>query len=171
MTAIKILGAVMILMGCGGYGFSLSASHRHEERVLRQLLMALDYMQCELQYHMTPLPDLCAQVGHDSKNQVGKLFAALALELERNITPDVGSCMDAALLCVPDLPKRVIDAFRLLGASLGRFDAQGQIQGMESVRSFCRSELEEMAVNRDSRLRSYQTLGLCAGAALAILFV
>ena len=168
---MKMFGAILILIGCGGYGFALSAAHRHEERVLRQLLTALDYMQCELQYHMTPLPDLCAQVGRDNKNKVGQLFMALSHELERNITPDVCSCMDAALLCVPDLPRRVVDAFGLLGSSLGRFDAQGQIRGMESVRSFCRSELEGLALNRDSRLRSYQTLGICTGAALAILFV
>ena len=33
------------------------------------------------------------------------------------------------------------------------------------------AELEQMAEGRDTRLRSYQTLGLCAGAALAILLV
>ena len=32
-------------------------------------------------------------------------------------------------------------------------------------------ELEVMGRNQEERLRSYQTLGLCAGAALAILFV
>ena len=55
--------------------------------------------------------------------------------------------------------------------SMGRFDVKGQIQGLEAVRSYCRGELENMAVNREARLRSYQTLGLCTGAALAILFV
>ena len=58
-----------------------------------------------------------------------------------------------------------------LGASLGRFDLQGQLQGIESVRAQCRKDLAELEDNRDQRLRSYQTLGLCAGCALAILFL
>lgn len=171
MMVLKVLGALLIVAGCGGYGFVMTAAHRMEEQALRQLLAALDYMQCELQYHMTPLPDLCRQAGQNSKNRIGRLLLSLSEELERNISPDVSSCMDAALQTVPDLPKKATDAFRILGTSLGRFDAQGQIQGLESVRRFCRSELDGLAVNRDSRLRSYQTLGLCTGAALAILFV
>ena len=54
---------------------------------------------------------------------------------------------------------------------IGRFDLEGQLQGLESVRVYCRDQLDNLAKDRDVRLRSYQTLGLCAGAALAILFV
>ena len=42
---------------------------------------------------------------------------------------------------------------------------------MEIVRNYCDRELESLGKNGEERLRSYQTLGLCAGAALAILFV
>jgi hypothetical protein len=59
----------------------------------------------------------------------------------------------------------------MLGTSLGRYDLQGQLNGIESVRIRCRSDLEELERNRDVRLRSYQRLGLCAGCALAILFL
>ena len=57
------------------------------------------------------------------------------------------------------------------GAYLGRFDLPGQKQGLEEVREACRMELEALGKNRETRLRSYGTLGLCAGAALAILFL
>ena len=70
-----------------------------------------------------------------------------------------------------ELPKRVREGFRLLGQNLGRFDLQGQLKGMETVRNYCDLELESLGKNREERMRSYQTLGLCAGAALAILFV
>ena len=58
-----------------------------------------------------------------------------------------------------------------MGSSLGRFDLDGQLLGLEAVRVYCQEQLSEMSKDRDVRLRSYQTLGLCAGAALAILFV
>lgn len=168
---IKLLGAFLIILGCGYFGFSITAACKREETALRQLIGALDFMQCELQYRMTPLPDLCGQAGIENRNLIGKFLLVLSEELESQISPDVSSCVHAALTCVPELPKHVVKAFEIMGVSLGRFDAEGQIRGLEAVRTYCRSELDAMAVNRDARLRSYQTLGLCMGAALAILFV
>ena len=167
----KMIGAVMIIAGCGGFGFTVTAAFKREETALRQLIAALDYMQCELQYRLTPLPDLCRQASEESKNIIGKFLYQLANELDSQISPDVPSCVRAALACSGNLPERIVKALELLGTTLGRFDAEGQVHGMEAVRSYCRGELEVMAENRESRLRSYQTLGLCAGAALVILFI
>ena len=58
-----------------------------------------------------------------------------------------------------------------LGDHLGRFDLQGQINGLEHCREHCVSKLKLLSDNKEKRLRSYQTLGLCAGAAIAILLV
>ncbi len=167
----KMIGAMLIITGCGAFGFSLSAASRREETALRQLIASLDYMQCELQYRLTPLPDLCRLAGGEQKGMIGTFLRELSLELESQISPDVSSCVGAALGKSEKLPGRVISALKLLGSSLGRFDAQGQLKGLEHVRQFCREEVDKMAENREARLRSYQTLGLCAGAALAILFV
>lgn len=167
----KWIGAVLIILGCGMMGFSLSAAYRREERDLRELINALEFMSRELQYHMTPLPDLCRRTGADRAGCIGKLFLKLANELDSQITPDVQSCMAMAAATVGQLPRRVQEAICILGTSLGRFDLEGQLQGLESVRIFCRTELETMSAGRDLRLRSYQTLGLCAGAAIAILLV
>ena len=168
---LKVIGSMLIIAGCGGFGFSVAAGFRREETALRQLIGALDYMQCELQYRMTPLPDLCRQAGREHPNQIGSILAELSTAMESQLSPEVSACVDGILRKHTSLPKRAARAFGLLGSTLGRFDAEGQLQGLETVRAFCRGELEEMAHNRDNRLRSYQTLGLCTGAALAILFV
>ena len=168
---LKLLGAIFITFGCGLFGFSLSHGWRREENILRQLISTLDYMQCELQYRLTPLPDLCRQAATQSQGKIATFFSFLAEELERQLLPDVSDCMKVSLQQVSDLPKRVVKALEMLGSSLGRFDSEGQISSLESVRAYCRGELEEMVANRDGRLRCYQTLGVCTGAALAILFV
>ena len=167
----KLIGAFLIIFSCGGFGFAIAASYRREETSLRQMIGALDFMQCELQFRLTPLPELCRQAGLEQHGQVGDFLSGLAAELDSQIAPDVSSCMAAAFAKTPSLSPRIRKGFELLGTSLGRFDTEGQIVGLESVRSYCRRELDSMAHNRDSRLRSYQTLGICAGAAIAILFV
>lgn len=166
----KWIGAVLVIAGCGTVGVSMAWAHKREERLLRNLKGAIDFMAWELQYRLTPLPELCRLVGAEQKNPVGQTFLRLSRELESQILPDVSYCMNNTLL-EGDLPKRLTEGFRLLGQNLGRFDLQGQLNGMEIVRNYCDRELESLGKNREERLRSYQTLGLCAGAALAILFV
>ena len=167
----KLIGAALIIAGCGGVGFSMAASHRREEKALRQLIRALDYMGCELQYRLTPLPELCRYAASESGGAVSQVLVQLASELEAQVAPDAGSCMNAVLSKTSGLPPRTRKNFQLLGVSLGQFDLQGQLTGLEAARKQCRRELDELSKNRDVRLRSYQTLGLCAGSALAILFL
>ena len=167
----KWVGALLIVSGCGACGFAMAASYRREEKTLRQLISALDYMACELQYRLTPLPELCCKAAEENGGIVGSVLERLSRELEKQMQPDVESCVRTALEAEESLPGKVRKAFEMLGLSLGRFDLDGQLKGLESVRSFCRGEVDSLASGRESRIRSYQTLGLCTGAALAILFI
>ena len=83
---------------------------------------------------------------------------------------DIAGCINA-LLGTVDLPRRVRKNVRQLGASLGRFDLEGQLQGLEAVRQQCCADLKELEENREQRLRCYQTLTVCTGTALAILLI
>lgn len=169
--SIKLIGAALIIAGCGGVGFSMAANHRREENALRQLIGALDYMGCELQYHLTPLPDLCRSAAVQSGGCVRDVLLCLAVELENQIAPDAAACMNAAISKTARLPRQVRKNLESLGALLGRFDLEGQLKGIDAARHQCRRDLDELSTNRDVRLRSYQTLGLCAGSALAVLFL
>lgn len=166
----KWIGAMLVIAGCGAVGFSVASNHRKTEAGLRHLKEALAYMESELSYRLTPLPDLCRLAGSEMKGMIGRAFLQFAGELDSQISPNVSACVNG-MLCRIELPGAVQEGFRQLGTSMGRFDLEGQLKGLELVQEYCDRELEKMSQNRDERLRSYQTLGLCAGAALAILFV
>lgn len=167
----KMLGAAMILAACGGMGFSLVAAHRQKENMLQQLIAAARLMICELQYRQTALPQLMTLCARETTGAISQIFSAMAEELERQIAPDASCCMAAVLEMMPKLPSIIREKLQLLGSSLGRFDLQGQLSGLETVAQMCQRDLDGLTLNRDARLRSYMTLGLCAGAALVILFV
>ena len=167
----KFIGAVFVIAGCGGFGFLMVLTHRKKEEMLRQLLETINFMECQLQYQMTPLPLLCSMASKRSSGCVKTLLGELSKELNHQVSPDVSSCMAAALCAVPELPSKIRQLFQELGKTLGTFDLPGQLKGFEGLRLNCSSELSAMQKNRDVRLRSYQTLGLCAGAALAVLFI
>lgn len=167
----KLIGAIMILAVCGGLGFSMAAAHRQKENMLQQIVAAAKLMICELQYRQTALPKLMAICARETGGAISQIFSAMALELERQIAPDASCCMAAVLEAVPKIPPLVLEKLKLLGSSLGRFDLQGQISGLETVAQLCQRDLDGLTMNRDARLRSYMTLGLCAGAALVIILI
>lgn len=170
--SLKWIGAVLVIVGCGGFGFSLAAAHRRETRLLRELRRGLQFMRNELQYRLTPLPELCRKTGKETGGLLRQIFWNLAQELDSRTLPDVGDCMASALgSCREPLPGSLRKLLLRLGRSLGRFDLDGQIRGLEAIDTACGDELKLLEKNRDIRLRNYQTLGLCAGVALVILFL
>ena len=169
--AIKWIGAIFVLAACGGFGFQIAAAQRKEVRTLRQLIRILDFAECELQYRLTPLPELCRKASQECSGPLNALFLCLCKELEEQISPNVSSCMRASIAFTEQLPKQTAEVLALLGESLGKFDLNGQLRGLASVRAECNRRLDALAENQDVRLRSYKTLGLCAGAALVILFI
>ncbi len=168
---MKLLGAVLIIVGCGGIGFSMCHTHRRLEQALEQLMRSLDWMVWELNCRMPPLNALCRGAAQVSKGSVRRVLDKLAQELDAQVTPDASSCMTAALAKVPNLPPQLTEHFQNLGTSLGHFDLQGQIAALESASMLCRRDLDELGRNRQLRLRNYQTLGICTGVALVILFL
>ena len=168
---MKIFGVILIVVGCGSVGFQIAANYKREEKTLQQLLRILEHMECELQYRLTPLPELCRQVGKMFKQMPGRVFTDLAAEMESQISPDVSCCMAAVLHKSRDIPPITKGVLTDLGTSIGKYDLNGQLKGLNSASAACKRNLEALGNDRDSRLRSYQTLGLCAGAALAILLI
>ena len=102
---------------------------------------------------------------------IQEIFFSLATELESQIAPDPERCMASVLGRSKDLEEVVSEALMELGSNLGKFDLEGQLLGLNQTKAFCKDRLNELTQNKTQRLRSYQTLGLCAGAAIVILFV
>lgn len=167
----KWFGAVLILVSCGGFGAGIAAGYRRTERLLRQLLNILENVESELQFHRISLPELTSKAAGESCGILRDVFLNLTRELEWQLQPDACGCMYAAIERCHDLPATLRRPLVQLGQSLGCFDLDGQLRGLESAGEACRWEIARLEKNRDVRLRSYQTLGLCAGAALVILFL
>ena len=168
---LRLIGAALIIAACGGAGSYMGIQYHREIVVLRQFQQTLEYMQQEMAYHLSPLPELCRGAAARSSGSLRKFWEQTAMEMESQIAPDAVSCMDAAANKVTSLPKYTAQALGMLGKILGCFDLEGQQKAMQPVHQFCEDKLAELEENKTQRIRNYQTLGLCAGAALAILFI
>lgn len=147
----------------------MAMSHRRETGALRQLVRIMEMMICELECRLTPLPQLCRVGAEHAKGAIKTFFLALAKAMDEQVSPDVGICTIAALKETNGLPNYAAAQLQALGQTLGRFDLHGQLTSLEQCRQSCLGQLEVLEHQQPQRLRSYQTLGFCAGAALAIL--
>lgn len=168
---IRWIGAILIVAGCGSFGLFYASSHRRAVLLLRQLICSIEYMERELKYRQLPIPDLLRQTAAISNNGTNTILGELALELDKQTAPDIVVCMENVLNQHSNLPKQVVEAFILLGNGMGHFNLDGQLESLQNVRNECQVALLDMSHNQDVRLRNYQTLALCAGAAVVILLI
>ena len=169
--SIKLWGAVFLLIGCSWIGFQFTRSYLHHEKLLRQLIRSLQYMKCELPYRLTPLPELCTQLSGQCNGILKRYFKMLSCELENQAAPNVEKCSDHAVAKLSPVPANQVKLLKQFGACIGQFNLSGQLQSIDAFLQNCQKRLQFSESNRPARVRNYQTLALCAGAALVILFM
>lgn len=168
---IRIIGAVLVVLGCAGFGVSTAVNFRREEQILKHLLQALEFMECELQYRLSSLPELCIGAAENAGGIVSKILLRFSDELTTRRYNDPAVCMDKLLAEFSAAPNSAKKILRQFGKSVGKFDLEGQLKGLKFVKTQCMDMLSSFSKDADVRIRNYQTLGLCAGVALAILLI
>ena len=160
----------MIMAGCGGIGFSRSIFYKKEIQSMCDFIRLLDVMESELAFRQTPLPELCKMASCYCKSYE-KVFCSFSNALESQIAPNPSACMEVVLAgfsALPESGRRCLQAF---GECIGLFDLKGQLLQLQALREQCGKQLMELEANKDVKLRTYRILGICAGAALAVLLV
>jgi stage III sporulation protein AB len=168
---IKWIGSVLIVAGFGGFGVSVCGRFRKERQLLQSMLSLISFLECQLRYQLTPLPDLCRQAGHACGGILEEVLLNFSRELDWQSSPDTESCMVEAIRKSRCLPRRIKALLCRMGTSMGRFDLPGQLQEFEQLRKICEQDLKQLSETLEPRVRTYRTVSLCAGAAAAILLI
>ena len=169
--SIRIFGAILIIASCGGFGFLIAANQKRETKILQDLIASLEFMECEMIYRLTPLPELCRMTASGAKGIIKTIFMQLAEELENQVSPNAEACMSTVIKSIKDIPKLTKEALETFSGTLGCFDLEGQVKCIRNVRTEALHKLQKSRENQDTRLRSYQTLALCAGVAIVIIII
>lgn len=170
---VRMLGAAMVLCGSAFFGISAAVSLRRTIAQLKMLDTAFHLMDCELRFISPPLPRLLRTVAKDTAGPVSALFSNLAAILADPATKDPEAAMRLALERTKHLNLPAGTVFSLLefAQTLGRYDLSGQLSAVQSVRTRLSGQLENLLAEQKGRCRIYETLGICAGAAVVILIL
>ena len=169
---IRMLGAVCLAAGPVWLGMSAAAELAHRERALGALCAGLELMERELSFRLTPMPELLERLSRQADPPADGLFAGCREGLsslgERSLAElwKAGVRQPALLLEAEELA--LLDG---LGQVLGSYDGEGQLAALAQTCAALERALAEARSERKRMGRVYQTLGLAAGAFLAILLV
>lgn len=171
---LKTVGALLVVLGTSIVGFGFAAGVRRQARQLAALIASLDYLKSEITYRRTPLSQLfpllaaCAE-----ESAVAEFWRACEKELRKSRTTGVQAAFRAALGSARGLalPVTAVQTLMTLGASLGQFNLEGQARALALARERLAWSLQKLEQGRAARCRSYATIGVCAGMAVAVILL
>ena len=168
---LRLLGAALLVAGCGGLGFSAAGGLARRVRVLRALVGALEGLERELSFRLPPTPELLERAA-ESPPPVGELFARCRAKLDGLGERPLSQLWREAVAETPlELEEPERRALEELGDVLGRYDGEGQRAALARTRAELSRALGLAREKQEKQGRMYQVLGLTAGAFLAILLL
>lgn len=166
---VKIVGILLVILGASGTGFSMAFSVRQTVSVVQQLVSALEQMKNEISFRRTPLPELMGLLEAQSRGPVSEFFGRMAAELSQRQARSVDAIVRTQAAAIRAFSPPVRQILVQLGGGLGQYDAEGQLRSIDLALLRLRGLLEQYRADQQSRIRSYCTLGICGGLAIAIL--
>lgn len=167
----RLCGAFLLIAGCGGIGLLMVHRRQKDLILLRQMDRFIENITCDLQYHMTALPQLLRNAESELSGELRQLIQCYVQELESQIAPNAACCMEVAFSRCSQLPPNIKAVLQEIGNSFGKFDLQGQVRCLEAAQLYCKKEL----AHREDRLPDYtrccRAYSLGAGVILALIFI
>lgn len=170
---LKILGMIFVVASSAAVGFGFAAGVRAQAVQLQQLISALEYMKNEISYRLTPLPELFSLLSSPEGKPISTFFACCAQSMQQSPAASVQGVFLDAMQKTPQLalPQAARQTLLELSLSLGKFDTAGQMSAITLASDRLRQQLQALEARRLERCRSYETIGVCAGLALAVILL
>ena len=170
---LKLLGAALVTVSASLVGFGFARGVRRQCAQLEGLLWALDFMQAELSARLTPLPQLFSMLASCRQRDVAAFFEAAGRALSVPPGCTVPVSFKRGFQASPGLSpgQDTVQALYGLAQGLGRFDLESQLGAIERAKGSITSVLLQLQAQKRARCRSYETIGICAGLALAVILL
>lgn len=160
---LKVIGAALVMAGTVGLGWR--GVERLGERVeaLRGLQGAVAYLEEELAFRFTPLPQLLEQLSQNRQGAVGAFFGNVRKKMERGDIPLRQGWRQAVEETLPMLKDEEQKTVAELGEVLGQYDAQTQVQTLKLTGERLAGSYMTAQEERSRLGKVYLALGVAGG--------
>lgn len=171
---IKLIGSIVIVGVATLFGFELSNRLRRRTKQIRYLKMALESLETEIVFAMTPLAEACIKVSVQLADQtVGSFFQKVGLRLskEESLVTDIWDHVLEKWRQETDLKDSEINILKQFGQTLGQQDLENQRKQIRLAISYFDQE-EKQALEGQQKYESmYKSLGLLAGVFIVLIML
>lgn len=166
---MKYIGLLFIVVSASSVGIQMAANLNRRCEMIRQFIYSLQVLRNEILVCGTYLPQAFALMAASVTTPLAEIYETIAKQMEKNrwLTPY-------------DVTREVVDGswdgeisrmILSLSQKLGKYDLQAQTAGIDAAAKEAEQYLQVLECEKRLKSRTYRTLGLCAGLAVAILLV
>jgi stage III sporulation protein AB len=169
---LKFIGAVCILGAAALFGFVQALHYARRPKQIRQMIAALQRMETEIVYALTPLPEALHTLSRQTAEPLSSLFR---LTSERLRSQSGLATREIWQQTVKDVWKRSSmkmpeqDIIQQLGTVLGLSDRNDQVKHLRLAVSQLQAEESDAREEQRRYEKMWKSLGLLIGALIVIL--
>ncbi|WLD92001.1 stage III sporulation protein SpoIIIAB [Alkalihalobacillus sp. AL-G] len=170
---MKVIGAVCIILATTWIGFEWAKRLQDRPRQLRQLKVALQSLEAEIVYGLTPLNEACSRLSTQLKPPLSWFFVRFSEQLQSGRT-SVQEAWEESLVIIRKhsaLQKGEIEILKQFGAMLGRHDREHQQKQIKLAIVHLEREESEAVEIQHKYETMIKSLGFLSGLLIVILLI
>ncbi len=171
---LKLLGAFLIISGCGFFGFKKARFYRERTELFRFLQNGLTLLEAEINYGVTPLPLALKRIEQRVNPICQPLFgrAAVLLQEKKGITAAEAWAKGVQALNekIP-LTDQERDLLLIFGQGLGNSALEEQIKQLTLTRKQLSLFEKRAQTVEDKNEKMWQYLGISAGIVIVLILI
>lgn len=172
--AVKIMGAVLIIIGTSAFGIYKGYLYNKRLLNLYEIKKAFLYVQGEIRYMNTPMVETLEGASHQIRGDCRKFFARTASELQAGGQRGLKQVWDDAVSKEMEgeaLEREAVEVLREMGGQLGCLDRQAQEKAIDYFLSKWEFLIEKRRREKNEKLKLYYVCGIMCGLLMVILIV
>lgn len=169
---IKLIGAFLIVISSSLVGMGLASQFVQRTKQLRQLQVAMQWLETQIVYGSTPLHIALAHISERIGGEIGNLFSAVAEGLTDRREASTRECWDEGIkrewakTAMKNPEKEVL---LHLGQVLGQSNREDQQKHIRLALMSLKSEEQQARDNQQKYEKMCRSLGLLGGLLVVIL--
>ena len=167
---LKIMGACFVAAASLMSGWAARQGLSQQLRLRRQLRLALELMQGEMELHMPTVGELFDRVGGQLEEPLGGLFRQTAVEMAAVTGRPPQTALRMALE-QGTLGREEENLLLELCGCLGRYDLCGQARALGLYKTRLDGMIAESENVIHRRSRAWMTASVCSGLALIVMLL
>ena len=169
---LKLVGALCVMAVALWCGTQAVGTLRRRAGTLAELHAGLTWLEEELTFRLTPLPELLERLGQTRQGEAGQFFQQVDRLLR--LDPEGGlhqSWRQAMVKCLPLLKAEERQVLLEVGQTLGRYDAETQRQALTRCNRRL-ADFRDQAQEETRRLgKVYAALSAAGGAMVVLVLI